>query len=324
MGQQHPPTITIGSYLLARLHQLGVNSVFGVPGDYNLRLLDKVAPEGLHWIGNCNELNAAYAADGYARIKRLAVLVTTFGLGELSAINGIAGAYAEKVLVVHILGTPSRQLQNSGAPLHHSFVDGGLKRFAATAEHVTAAQTDLRDFWMAAGQIDWVLQKALRYSRPVYRGIPEDMVNIEISSTRLVRQCILASTEEALPVEKSLVKRSLGRIYSSHNPCILVDGETRVIDALQEVDQLVQTTSWPTFTTPFGKGLINEQLPNVYGVCTSAFGDDKPLSCLQASDLVLGIGLHISDTNTQSYATLPNDKVLISLSHPAISFAGKQ
>lgn len=90
-------SIKVADYLFTRLRQLGVDSVFGVPGDFNLRLLDYVEPSGLQWIGNCNELNGAYAADGYARIKGLSVLVTTYGVGELSAINGIAGAFAEKV-----------------------------------------------------------------------------------------------------------------------------------------------------------------------------------------------------------------------------------
>ncbi|WP_375141038.1 thiamine pyrophosphate-binding protein [Bacillus sp. NP247] len=46
---------------------------FWFPGDYNLAFLDdELAHEKLKWIGNCNELNAAYAADGYARIKGIA------------------------------------------------------------------------------------------------------------------------------------------------------------------------------------------------------------------------------------------------------------
>ena len=90
-------SIKVGDYLFTRLRQLGIDSVFGVPGDFNLRLLDFVEPSGLQWVGNCNELNAAYAADAYARIKGLSALVTTYGVGELSAVNGIAGAFAEKV-----------------------------------------------------------------------------------------------------------------------------------------------------------------------------------------------------------------------------------
>jgi pyruvate decarboxylase len=63
----------------------------------------------LTWQGMCNELNAAYAADGYARIRGLpGVLVTTYAVGELSALNGIAGAYAEHAGLIHIVGTPSR------------------------------------------------------------------------------------------------------------------------------------------------------------------------------------------------------------------------
>ena len=59
-----PETVQLAEYLFTRLKQLGVGSVHGVPGDYNLTLLDHVEPSGIHWVGNCNELNAGYAADG--------------------------------------------------------------------------------------------------------------------------------------------------------------------------------------------------------------------------------------------------------------------
>jgi hypothetical protein len=61
-------------YLFIRLRQLGIQSGFVVPGDYNLRLLDFVEPSGLHWVGNCNELNAAYAADRHALLNGLMLL----------------------------------------------------------------------------------------------------------------------------------------------------------------------------------------------------------------------------------------------------------
>jgi pyruvate decarboxylase len=56
--------------------------------------LDYIEKHGLNWVGNANELNASYAADGYARVKGISALVTTFGVGELSAVNGIAGSYS--------------------------------------------------------------------------------------------------------------------------------------------------------------------------------------------------------------------------------------
>ena len=75
-----------------------------------MTFLDQIynVPE-LRWVGCCNELNAAYAADGYARIKGVpAALVTTYGVGELSAMNGVAGAYAEHAGMIHIVGMTAR------------------------------------------------------------------------------------------------------------------------------------------------------------------------------------------------------------------------
>ena len=110
-----PDRFTTGDYLLTRLAEIGIRHVFGVPGDYNLAFLDHVLDsEQLTWVGNANELNAAYAADGYARIHGAAALLTSYGVGELSAINGIAGAYAEYVPVIHVVGAPTTSAQRAG------------------------------------------------------------------------------------------------------------------------------------------------------------------------------------------------------------------
>jgi|TARA_B100001964_G_C13900173_1_gene451295 indolepyruvate decarboxylase len=77
--------ITIGDFLLKRLAELDIHHIFGVPGDYNLGFLDQIVEnKDMQWVGTCNELNGAYAADGYARIKGASAMVTTFGVGELS------------------------------------------------------------------------------------------------------------------------------------------------------------------------------------------------------------------------------------------------
>ena len=76
------PTVT--EYTLARLAALGIEKVFGVPGDYAFSVNDAVeVVDGLDWVGCANELNAAYAADGYARVRGAAILSTTYGVGEL-------------------------------------------------------------------------------------------------------------------------------------------------------------------------------------------------------------------------------------------------
>lgn len=120
-------SVTLGRFLFERLNQLQVQTIFGLPGDFNLSLLDKIYEvDGMKWAGNANELNAAYAADGYSRVKGLACLVTTFGVGELSALNGVAGLYAEHVGMLHVVGVPSILSQAKQLLLHHTLGNGTL------------------------------------------------------------------------------------------------------------------------------------------------------------------------------------------------------
>lgn len=67
-----------------------------------------------------------YASDGYARVKGISAMVTTFGVGELSAVNAIAGSYSEHVPVVHIVGVPSTASQKDGMLLHHTLGNGNF------------------------------------------------------------------------------------------------------------------------------------------------------------------------------------------------------
>lgn len=112
---------TLGSHLARRLVQIGVNDVFSVPGDFNLTLLDYlVAEPGLNLVGCCNELNAGYAADGYARAKGVGACVVTFTVGGLSVINAIAGAYSENLPVICIAGGPNSNDYGTNRILHHT------------------------------------------------------------------------------------------------------------------------------------------------------------------------------------------------------------
>ncbi|CAI6089497.1 unnamed protein product [Clonostachys chloroleuca] len=298
-------TIGLTEYLFARLKQLGVGAIHGLPGDFNLTLLDFVEPSGLTWVGNANELNAGYAADGYARIKGLGALITTFGVGELSAINAIAGAYAERVPVVHIVGVPSRELQDSRAMVHHTFNDGDFGRFALMAAHVTVGQEKLWDPRDAPQQIDSVLRKCLVHSRPVYIEIPVDMVDAQVSRENLnipvTSGNVLPGAGQATALEKVLQKMA-----SAKQPVILVDGETRSLGIVDEVRALVNKTGWPTWTTGFGKSIIDETLPNFHGLYRGGFASPEAREFFEGSDLVLFFGAHPSTTNSFHLSALPS------------------
>ena len=62
---------TVGSYLAARLSQIGLKHHFAVAGDYNLVLLDELLTnKDLKQVYCSNELNCGFSAEGYARARR--------------------------------------------------------------------------------------------------------------------------------------------------------------------------------------------------------------------------------------------------------------
>ena len=112
----------VADYLIKTLVNLGITEFFGLPGDYNFNILYAIEDnEQAKWIGCSNELNAGYVADGYARVKGYGAVVTTFGVGELSAMNAIAGSYAENIPVIHIVGVPTTNNIENKILLHHNF-----------------------------------------------------------------------------------------------------------------------------------------------------------------------------------------------------------
>lgn len=315
-------SIKLADYLFARLRQLGVGSVHGVPGDFNLDLLDYVQPPGLRWIGNANELNAAYAADGYARIKGLGAIITTFGVGELSAINAIAGAYAEFSPVVHIVGIPARNVQDEHALIHYTFNDGEFRRFSAIHAHVTVAQACLDDPRTSAEKVDETLRQCFLYSRPVYIEVPVDMVTKPVPRSRLETKIAIPDGEqhEASDEVFGIIQQKL---YSAKRPIIVVDGETRPIGIRDDVQALIKSTGWPTWTTPFGKGLTDETLANFHGVYRGSFDDPKARTFCEGSDLVLFFGPHFSSSNSYGYSNKPHNDAAVFFTTKGVQLGGR-
>ena len=76
---------TVIQYVLSRLSEIGVKDVFGVPGDYAFPVNDAIcADKNMRFIGSCNEINAAYSADGYARVKGLAAISRSVSATQFS------------------------------------------------------------------------------------------------------------------------------------------------------------------------------------------------------------------------------------------------
>lgn len=207
--------ISVAGYFFTRLKQLGVSSVHGVPGDFTLKALDHVRASGLKWIGNCNELNAGYAADGYARVKGISALFTTYGVGEMSAINAVASSFLESSPVIHIVGTLTRAIQESRKKVHHSLGDRNLKVFANMYKHVTCHQADLVSPETAPALIYSALEQAILIRKPVYMELPSDVVPEEVSAEPLSTPLEVTVGAHATGTENNLAQSIVDKIVAA-------------------------------------------------------------------------------------------------------------
>ncbi|KAF2159028.1 hypothetical protein M409DRAFT_71278 [Zasmidium cellare ATCC 36951] len=318
-------TIPLAQHIFSRLHQLNCHSIHGVPGDYTLRALDFLSASNIRWIGNANELCAGYAADGYARAAgmarlttaagphkaltpRVGSLYTTYGVGELSAINAVAGSYAESVPVVHMVGSPSRKQWKTGACVHHSLSDGNLGVYTEMAKHITCAQADLRcdEAQEAARIYDHALEQCVRQSKPVYVNMPSDIVSAPVPAALLDRPLDLSRPTNNAAEEEQVISTILCRIQAAENPLIIADGLSYPFDFIAEVNTIVQSTNIPTMCYNAGKGVVDESLPSWEGPLTG----QTELSA--TTDLALLFGPLLSDTNTAAWSAIPDPGICIS------------
>jgi indolepyruvate decarboxylase len=157
---------TVIRHVLERLKEIGITDVFGVPGDYAFSINDAICNDSaMRWIGCSNELNAAYAADGYARVKGMAALCTTYGVGALSAINGTAGAYAEHLPIFHLVGMPGMATQASRAIVHHTLGNGEYDLFRRMTEPLVCASAVMTP-QNVAYETERLIAEALFHRRP--------------------------------------------------------------------------------------------------------------------------------------------------------------
>lgn len=309
---------TIGQYLLDKLKDYDIEHIFGVPGDYNLGFLDLIEDDkNLQWVGNCNELNASYAADGYGRIKPMSALVTTFGVGELSAINGIAGSYAESVPVVKIVGMPSRNVSENKKLVHHTLGDGEFFKFYNMYKEVTVAQTILNK-QNAKDEIDRVLRECYLQKKPVYIGIPVDVSNIEIE--------ISTSTNFKPKSDKKILSTFIDdikkEIKKSKSQTVLADYEVNRYKLNKELQNFIEKTNLPIASLSMGKGVFNENHKNFIGMYNGILSDEKVTSVIENSDCILLIGVKLTDSITAGFNYIHKDSISTIEIHPLYSKIG--
>lgn len=300
---------TVADYLLDRLAGCGIGHLFGVPGDYNLQFLDHVIDHPtLRWVGCANELNAAYAADGYARMSGAGALLTTFGVGELSAINGIAGSYAEYVPVLHIVGAPCSAAQQRGELMHHTLGDGDFRHFYRMSQAISAASAIL-DEQNACFEIDRVLGEMLAARRPGYIMLPADVAKkTAIPPTEALT---LPAHETQSGVETAFRYHARQCLMNSRRVALLADFLAGRFGLRPLLQRWMAETPIAHATLLMGKGLFDEQHPNFVGTYSAGASSKEVRQAIEDADRVICVGTRFVDTLTAGFTQqLPAERTL--------------
>jgi indolepyruvate decarboxylase len=287
-----PGVTTIGQYLIDRLQTLGVEHVFGIPGDYVLTLYKMIVDSPIQVVGMTREDSAGFAADAYARVRGLGCVCVTYCVGGLSLCNSIAGAFAEKSPVIVLSGSPGVSERARNPLLHHKVrtFETQLEVF----EKITAAAAVLDDPLTAFGEIDRVLAAAVRYKRPVYLEVPRDMVNVKPVGPHRPLAKLPPSDPDAL---REAVEESAGMLTSARRPMILADVEIHRFGLQDELLALAESTGIPIATTILGKSVISESHPLFAGVYEGAMGHEEVREAVEGADCLLMLGCFLTDIN---------------------------
>lgn len=287
---------TIGEYLIARLHALGVGHVFGIPGDYVLGFYDQLVASELKVVTTCDEQGAGFAADAYARIRGLGVVCVTYCVGGLKVANSTAGAFAEKSPVVVISGAPGMKEREKNPLLHHKVREFDTQR--KVFEQLTVASAVLGDPQTAFQEIDRVLHAVLRYKRPVYIELPRDMVARRGMKHHFPARFHETSDPAALA---EALEEAVGMINAARQPVILADVEVHRFGLQELLLELIEKANIPFASTILGKSVMSEQHPLCLGVYEGALGRDDVRAYVESSDCVIMLGTFMTDINLGIY-----------------------
>ena len=292
----------IGEFLLLRLRQIGVRHVFGVPGDFNLQLLEQFGSvDGIEFIGTCNELNASYAADGYARVNGVGAVLTTYGVGDLSAICGLAGACAEHVPVVMISGAPPLYAIESRLRMHHTLGEGNFDNVRVCMHQFTCASVRLTPSNVAS-ELDRVLLACRRDKLPVYIQVPSDItwLEVEVPDDELVFTMPSGDAERLA----SSVAGITALLDRAEYPLMLIDDDADRCGLAQDLFRIAKARNIPYLQCRTGKGIMPERDPLYMGIYNGDGSAPDVLEAMRRTDCLIATAPAFSEASAMAS---PND-----------------
>src|ERR1041385_4323744 len=289
----------VAEYLVQRLYEMGVRHLFSIPGDYIVPFLEVVDEDGrIQRIGNTNEMEGGYAADGYARVSGVGAVAVTYGVGAFSLLNTIAGAYVEQVPIVVINGSPStaqRQQDRDVGLLWHYMMSDGETQDLRVYENLAPAAVRIDDPARAALNIDSALAACLTERRPVYLEMFDDVYAAlcDPPSSPLPSQAVASDATNL----NTAVAAAAAKVKAAKNPIIWGGVEIQRLGLQAEFEAFVAQTGIPFTTTLLGKSIVSEDNPLFVGVYDGLSSNPATTELFTSADCLIALGAWMTDIN---------------------------
>jgi pyruvate decarboxylase len=313
---------TVGSYLAARLSQIGLKHHFAVAGDFNLVLLDELLTnKDLEQVYCCNELNCGYSAEGYARANGAAAAVTTFSVGAISAFNALAGAYAENLPVILVSGAPNTNDRATDHLLHHTLATHDFTYQLEMAKRITCAAVSITSAMDAPGQIDYALRTALNERKPAF---------IEIACNIAAAPCAAPGPASSLLNEDRSDSETLNAaataaaefLRGKRKPLLLIGSKLRAADAEKEAIELADSLGCAVAVMAAAKSFFPENHPQFAGIYWGEVSSLGTREIIDWSDAVVSIGAVFNDYSTVGWTGDPRGPGVLLADINRVQFAG--
>lgn len=311
----------IGGHVVAEsLRALGAEVVFGLPGVHALPMWEGLRSIDLRALGFRQELNAAFAADGYARVtRRPAPLLVSTGPGAFMTLGALMEAFTAFVPVVVVSSQiRSDALGKGGGELHEtpdqtaSFAP--LVKWTGRAGSPAEIPSMLAEAWRRAQTPP---------SGPVYVEVPYDVLRAPAEAD--VEDLDSGPEPPALPPSDEL-DRAAALLAGAERPLLVAGGGAVRSDAGAGLLELAVRLDAPVATTYTGKGAVPETHPLALG---SAWDDAAQRELLATSDVVLVVGSWLGYELADSFRDYAGTLIQvdaaperIGLSSPALGLVG--
>lgn len=294
-----------GDVLVEMLVGYGVPAVFGLAGGQTLPLYDAIrsrAPQIKH-VPMRDERNAAYAADGYARLSgRVGVCDATVGPGAIKLTSGLAEAYNSSIPIVALVS------DMPGDWLAVRYRGGGNQLVDQMS--VLAPLCKWTGRLPAPHKLPELLQRAFQNSTsgrpgPVAIELPEDIFKAQYGEEipSVDARYGTVPPDRFIPDLES-VRAAAALLEAAERPILIVGGGVRLSNAGQQVEVLAERLAMPVATTLSGKGVIPENHPLSLGVIGSLGGSSVAQKFVEEADVILAIGFKFGQNPTFKW-TLP-------------------